>query len=323
MMNNRRTRRSGQAAVALCVAVAGLALLVAGLSLWRSHEARELALQAGEGDEQSQAMRAMVEQMLAAERATPGAATASDATTTQAPASAAGAVEDSVAAGMTRAEASAWIERAVREAAADLGSGGTSAGSAIEAAVGSVGSVRSVGTPESVEPVGGEASVDARGSVNEAVSGEVPDVPMGEPLRAANGQAILAQAGETRSAPLPPTPHKWDGPRAERAPGPGEVVPWDEAKDHYSRTITVEGRVVATGRGRSGEPVFLNFQRFRPNANAFHVVVFEEGYANAPTGNPETYYDGKTIRVTGEVSQYRDAPQIKVERPGMIEVVKE
>jgi len=230
--------------VALCVAVSLLALLVAGLSLWRSHEALDMAMRAERAGGTSATMQAAIERMLAEEEAEASGADASE------------------------------------EAKDDL---------EVEAE--------------------GEAEAEAEaGSASDAVL-------------AANGQPILAQS-EAESGPVAAPRHKWDGPRAPK-PEPGAIIPWEEAGGHYSRTITVQGEVVETGRGRNGTPVYLNFQPYSPDSQAFHVVVFEDGFVNAPDGDPYSYYEGKTIRVTGEVGQYRDVPQIKVEGPGMIEVVEE
>ncbi|MEO0965776.1 MAG: hypothetical protein AAFY08_11705 [Planctomycetota bacterium] len=253
MERKTQTRRRGQVAVALCVAVAAVSLLIAGLALWRSHEAHSAAQQALQAHQGNASMRATVEQLLSQ--------TAQPVPFVPVPAP----TED----GPTGPTTSQLTEVALQ---------------------GLMG------------PGGQEVMTD------------------GGVVVAANGQAIIAQApGET--APAAPTPHKWDGPSAP-APAAGAIVPWDEAAGHYSRTITVQGEVVGTGRSPSGQPVYLNFQPYEPGSNAFHIAIFEEGFVNAPDGDPEAYYEGKTVRVTGEVSQYRDAPQIKVEGPGMIEVVE-
>jgi len=230
--------------VALCVAVALLALLVAGLALWRSHEALDTAMRAERAGGTSATMQAAIERMLAQEEAR---ATADD--------------------------------------------------------------------------EGGAASVAESSGATASTSEDASVASPSDAVLAANGEPILAQSADV-SAPVAAPRHKWDGPRAPE-PEPGAIIPWDEAAGHYSRTITVEGEVVETGRGRNGTPVYLNFQEYSPDSKAFHIVVFEDGFANAPGGDPHGYYEGKTIRVTGEVGQYRDAPQIKVEGPGMIEVVEE
>ncbi|MEM6334840.1 MAG: hypothetical protein AAF823_16025 [Planctomycetota bacterium] len=169
--------RRGQAAVALCVAVAALSLLVSLVALWRSHAAMYDA-----------------EQALRAGGATPG----------------------------------------------------------LQAALEQVLTATDPGEPTMrVEPTD-EPSPRAEPVASEPAEGAA---------LAANGQAILAQGDDAAStAVVAPPAHRWDGPTVPAVPA-GTVVPWDEARGHFSRTITVEGKVVETGAGRSGQPVYLNFSR--------------------------------------------------------------
>ncbi|MEM0914275.1 MAG: hypothetical protein AAGK09_06645 [Planctomycetota bacterium] len=276
-LDNRRCR--GQVALAICVAVAAVSLLIAGLALWRSHEAHLTARQALQAHEGSGDMRAMVEQLLAQTPPpvpfTPQPAPSID--------------------GPTGPTTTQLVETAMEGLIGEEGQEAITDG----------------GVVIGVEPA------------QPATSAEPDPMPASayeaERVTAANGESVLAMDDE-QTTPLPPTPHRWDGPRAPQ-PSAGAIIPWDEAADHYSRTITVEGEVVATGKARAGHPVYLNFQPYSPNSKAFHIVIFEDGFGNAPDGDPFNYYKGKTVRVRGEVSQYRDAPQIKVERSGMIEVV--
>lgn len=55
-------------------------------------------------------------------------------------------------------------------------------------------------------------------------------------------------------------------------------------------------------------------------------MIFDEGleaFEQAGIAEPEKHFDGKKIRVTGVVEIYRDRPQIRVDDPKQIEVVKE
>jgi len=49
------------------------------------------------------------------------------------------------------------------------------------------------------------------------------------------------------------------------------------------------------------------------------VIIWEEDLAAFPQA-PKSLYDGKTIRVSGEVTEYQKAPAIMVSSPDAIEV---
>lgn len=102
-----------------------------------------------------------------------------------------------------------------------------------------------------------------------------------------------------------------DGPSAPAptatatASGAG-AIPWTEAPAHVGKTITATGTIVDTKN--LGNLCFLNFSNDR---QGFYVVVFKEAFASLPAA-PETYYKGKAIKVTGEVSMHKGRPQIQV-----------
>ncbi len=99
------------------------------------------------------------------------------------------------------------------------------------------------------------------------------------------------------------------------APAAGAVVSWQEAANYAGQTVTVEGRIADTYR--SAKVIFLNFS---PDRDEFKVVIFEDDWGKWPQSPDELYY-GKSVRVTGEVELYQDAPEVIVESPDQIELV--
>jgi len=111
-------------------------------------------------------------------------------------------------------------------------------------------------------------------------------------------------------APVPPPPN---------LPKP-IAVPWYEARDHISERTTVSGPIVDThwASGSKGKPTFLNIGKPYPDPNRFTVVIWIDYRANFPQ-SPEKYYLGKTIFVTGLITEYKGIPQIEVKTPDQIE----
>ncbi len=111
------------------------------------------------------------------------------------------------------------------------------------------------------------------------------------------------------------------GPPGESAPQPapaagGTIIPWEDAHRHQGEEIVVEGMIVRTHRARN--VVYLNF-----HANwkrYLTLVIFVKDLPLFP-GNPETAYKGKKVRVRGEVTLYKDRPEMTVRDPANIRIV--
>jgi hypothetical protein len=102
-------------------------------------------------------------------------------------------------------------------------------------------------------------------------------------------------------------------------------VPPESAAEHVGKSCVIEMQVRSARRGDT--PIeFLNSREdFRDDKN-FTVVILEPGLAafkKAGIAEPYKHFDGKKIRVTGTVELYRDRPQIRVDNPKQIEIVKE
>jgi N-acetylneuraminic acid mutarotase len=106
-----------------------------------------------------------------------------------------------------------------------------------------------------------------------------------------------------------------------RVSDPAKPVTPAEAAKKVNEQVLVEMEVKSTG----GKDVcFLNSEAdFKGDQNftVFIPAAALEAFKAAKIDDPRTYYKGKTVRVTGTVTLYREKPQIKVELPAQVEVV--
>lgn len=126
---------------------------------------------------------------------------------------------------------------------------------------------------------------------------------------------VLVLGGISCAPSAPPTPAEAPAP----AP-PASAISWDEAKYHIGERITVYGAVVDThwASGSKGKPTFLNIGKPYPDPGRFTVVIWIDYRGNFPQA-PEVYYLGKTIYVTGLITEYKGIPQIEVKTPTQIQ----
>ena len=101
---------------------------------------------------------------------------------------------------------------------------------------------------------------------------------------------------------------------------PAGAISWDEAKYHIGERTTVCGPVVDTkwASGSKGKPTFLNIGKCYPDPERFTVVIWIQNRSKFPS-SPEDYYLGKTIYVTGLITEYKGIPQIEVTDPAQIQ----
>jgi alkaline phosphatase D len=101
----------------------------------------------------------------------------------------------------------------------------------------------------------------------------------------------------------------------------GDAITPDEAAKKVGETVTLEMYVKRSGA--SGNRVFLNsLDDFRDKKN--FTIVLEKTYQDKAreVKDPRNYFWKKTVRVTGKVELFRDAPQIKVTDPKQIKVIE-
>lgn len=94
-------------------------------------------------------------------------------------------------------------------------------------------------------------------------------------------------------------------------------ISWEEAADYYGQTVWVRGKVVAASN--TGKACFLNFHRNWKRY--FTVVIFASAFGRFPQP-PEKYYLNREIRVYGQIREYNGKPEIIVESPQQIEIMK-
>jgi len=90
------------------------------------------------------------------------------------------------------------------------------------------------------------------------------------------------------------------------------------AGKHLGRELIVDGKVVDAYRHLKSNTVFLNFEKAYPN-QCFTGVIFSSDLYRF-VQNPEDYYLNKTVRIFGEIKEYKGRPQIILETPLQIEV---
>lgn len=135
--------------------------------------------------------------------------------------------------------------------------------------------------------------------------------------------AGLAQSGAETVSPQSISPEispETETPTTTEAVLPAGAIWWYEAKDHIGDRLTVSGPVVGARYGvtSNGQPTWLNIGKDYPSSERFVVIIWGENRGNFPQP-PESYYDGKTIYVTGLIEEYDDIPQIEVKTPSQIQ----
>jgi micrococcal nuclease len=98
---------------------------------------------------------------------------------------------------------------------------------------------------------------------------------------------------------------------------PEDLISWEDAADFIGQVRTVEGEVVASYN--SGKSCFLNFH---PDyQNHFTAVIFASDFDKFPP-EPEEKYLHRTIRVRGLIKEYKGKPEIILQNPEQIQIVK-
>ena len=137
---------------------------------------------------------------------------------------------------------------------------------------------------------------------------------------------LILYAAKSWFFPAPAAPAHEDEAPAEDRPAPqdesadaetaADVISWRQAGKHIGEFLTVEGKIVETHN--SGKACFLNFHpEWR---SSFTAVIFARSFVAFPA-DPEDYYRGKRVRVTGMIREYRGKPEIILSSPDQIEAL--
>ena len=103
----------------------------------------------------------------------------------------------------------------------------------------------------------------------------------------------------------------------------GSVIQWTEAAQHIGQSVTIEGPIVSSKYASSskGQPTFLNVGKAYPDPTRFTILIWGSSRSNFPSA-PESMYQGKTVRVTGTVQEYKGSTEIVVSSPVAIQVIR-
>ena len=102
---------------------------------------------------------------------------------------------------------------------------------------------------------------------------------------------------------------------AAEAPKPLAVYSPAEAAKHIGETATVEG-VVSSTRELASQQVFLNFGEPYPNHNFTALVLPDDRKKFGDLVG----LNGKSVRVTGKIEDYRGKPEIQLASPDQLVV---
>jgi DNA/RNA endonuclease YhcR with UshA esterase domain len=106
---------------------------------------------------------------------------------------------------------------------------------------------------------------------------------------------------------------------------PVAVLAPADAADHVGEECTVELTVEGARKLPGKQICFLNSCRDHRDERNFTVVIFKAGLDRLEADgieNPAEHFKGTTIRVHGVIEKRDGRPQLVVEEPGQISVVK-
>jgi DNA/RNA endonuclease YhcR with UshA esterase domain len=108
-------------------------------------------------------------------------------------------------------------------------------------------------------------------------------------------------------------------------PADEKPITAEEALTKVNQKVTVEMEVKSTGMSKQGM-IFLNSMMNYRDGKNFTVVIPKEAVEKfkktAKTDDLRRFYGGKTVRVTGTVSEYMNRPQIEVREPAQVMLVE-
>ncbi|HIH38789.1 thermonuclease family protein [Candidatus Woesearchaeota archaeon] len=135
-------------------------------------------------------------------------------------------------------------------------------------------------------------------------------------------------AGEIRSAEVYAKDYdvgcKWETPKTEDSQPVIPTIPPKtalktiaacDAKDYLNKNVIVQGVVVDSYLSKTNT-LFLNFGEVYPN-NCFSGVIFSPDLYKFSSFSP-SYFEGKTIKITGAIKLYEGKPEIIIEYPSQI-----
>lgn len=104
---------------------------------------------------------------------------------------------------------------------------------------------------------------------------------------------------------------------------PGKTFSAEEAKDHVGEEAAVEFVVARVGFSKKSNTTYINSHD--PHEGHFTGVVFSDALSPVEQSlklKLREGLEGKRVRIRGRIQLYKGSPEIIVEKPGQIEVVK-
>ena len=115
---------------------------------------------------------------------------------------------------------------------------------------------------------------------------------------------------------IPMSPFQAEVTHLEEPSGKFKVISWMDAHKYSGEKVTVEGIIIASHN--SGKACFLNFHENWKKY--FTAVIFQSDFGKFPK-QPELYYKGKKVQVTGKVKEYKGKPEIILKDPSQIRII--
>ena len=96
-----------------------------------------------------------------------------------------------------------------------------------------------------------------------------------------------------------------------------DVIPWKKAHEYYGQWVTVMGRIASSEN--TGSVCLLNFSLEKKDNVV--VLIFKSAFDKFPP-DPQDFYDGKDVLVTGKIQKYKGTTSITVPRPSRIKIIE-
>ncbi len=97
----------------------------------------------------------------------------------------------------------------------------------------------------------------------------------------------------------------------------------DAIRANDQRKVVMRGKVIRTNEwdGKGVPSKSMNFLDLE--GGYFTIVTWADAYPKFPNGHPAAIYRGKTIEVTGTITQHNNRFQMKLEDPAQVRVVED
>ena len=138
-----------------------------------------------------------------------------------------------------------------------------------------------------------------------------------------------AEATVKLAKAVPPTDTLTPVAKGQTKPSSTSVISWDQGKDYMGTSTTLCGPVIGTNTDRDsqGNPTHASLYIGKPFSDPGRFVVKISGRIRTDFANrdPENYYLGKSICITGLIKKIKDQqesgiPGIIVDNPSQIEM---